>query len=111
MSSPKNISLLNKRLEKVTPAYIYSEAKEIHVLINKRGQGKFNVMLRNRPKPQSRKKDKDGWTEYIFYCTEFQAQNYFFQFGADAIVISPESLSRKLSQQFFDANQAYEQEH
>ena len=109
--SEYEISLLNKRLEKVTPAYIYSEAKEIHVLINKRGQGKFNVLLRNRPKPQSIKEDKDGWTEYIFYCTEFQAQNYFFQFGADAIVTSPESLSRKLSKLFFDANQAYEQEH
>lgn len=103
----KEKSMIEERLEQVSPAYISANAKEIKVKLNQNGQYKINIIVRNRPKIMQIKELENGQAEYTVYCTEFQAKNYFFQFGADAVVVKPESLNAELKSEFQDAANIY----
>lgn len=46
---------------------------------------------------------------YVFDCTLFQAETYFFKFGQDAKIIEPESLAEKFRQRYYAAAAAYSQ--
>ncbi len=45
---------------------------------------------------------------YCFDCTEMQAEFYFFKFGANAEVLSPQSLREKFYQQYLNALSTYQ---
>ncbi len=98
--------ILNK-LQDVSPAFIRSNAVEIDVLLNQRGQILINTILHNRPKIKQVEQYQNGTAKYTFYCTEFNAFNYFLPFGENAVVISPLSLKQKLFTEFENAAKAY----
>lgn len=64
----------------------------------------YNRMLHLRP--AAVKISKDGHT-YTFECSQKQIEFYIFKFGADAVVLSPESLKNKFLQKYQDAINAY----
>lgn len=103
----KEKNMLDERLKEVSPAYISTNAKEITVRLNREGQYKINVIVRNRPKIKQIKELENGQAEYTVYCTEFQAKNYFFQFGADAVVVEPKSLNELMKNEFQKAADKY----
>lgn len=98
---------MEKRLKEVSPAYISTNAKEIKVRLNREGQFRMNVIVRNRPKILKKNELEAGDAEYIVYCTEFQAKNYFFQFGADAVVTEPQALNEMMKNEFQKAADMY----
>ena len=53
-------------------------------------------------------KEKTNGNEYVFNCTERQAENYFFKFGEDAEIISPESLRLWFKDMYKSASMIYE---
>lgn len=101
------IEFIEKRLKEVSPAYISMNAKEIKVKLSREGQIKMNVIVRNRPKIVQKNELENGEVEYTVYCTEFQAKNYFFQFGADAVVTEPKSLNEFMKTEFQKAADRY----
>ncbi len=111
----KGISPLNRqeteqimnKLQEVSPAFVRSNAIEIDVLLNLRGKILINTILHNRPKIKQIEHYQDGTSKYTFYCTEFNAFNYFMPFGENAVVISPLSLKQKLYNEFKNAVNAY----
>ena len=98
--------ILNK-LQDVSPAFIRSNAVEIDVLLNQRGQILINTILHNRPRIKRVEEYQNGTAKYTFYCTEFNAFNYFMPFGENAVVINPLSLKQKLHAEFVNAVNAY----
>ncbi len=98
---------IENKLQEVSPAFIRSNAIEIDVLLNQRGQILINTILHNRPKIKQIEHFQDGTAKYTFYCTEFNAFNYFLPFGENAVVISPLSLKQKLYTEFENAVNAY----
>lgn len=98
---------IENKLQEVSPAFIRSNAIEIDVLLNQRGQILINTILHNRPKIKQIEHYQNGTAKYTFYCTEFNAFNYFLPFGENAVVISPLSLKQKLYTEFENAANAY----
>ena len=45
---------------------------------------------------------------YEFDCTLRQAENYFFKFGHDAMVLEPENLADKFLRKYRNAVKRYE---
>lgn len=46
--------------------------------------------------------------EYVFLCTEHQAEHYFFKFGKEAEILSPPSLRKRFQRQYQDAALVYQ---
>jgi len=105
--SYKEKSMIEERLREVSPAYISTSAMEIKVRLNQNGQYKINVIVRNRPKIKQIKELENGTAEYTVFCTEFQAKNYFIQFGADAVVVEPKSLNEVMKNELQNAVDKY----
>jgi hypothetical protein len=45
---------------------------------------------------------------YMFHCTELQAIHYFFKFGRDDVIVSPQKLHDKLKYYYAQAWNAYQ---
>jgi predicted DNA-binding transcriptional regulator YafY len=45
--------------------------------------------------------------EFVFKCTEAQAEFYFFKFGKDAEILEPEELRNKLANMYDEALRMY----
>lgn len=105
--SQTEIDQIRKRLENVSPAFIRSRAVDVKVKLNPRGQTLINTILHNRPRIKQIERNNDGTAIYTFYCTEFNAFNYFMPFGENAVIISPSSLKQRLYSEFVNAINAY----
>lgn len=103
------VAIIQARLRKVSPAYFSTEAVDIKVLLNSSGLRKLNIILHGRPNITKSCSLENGWYELTFFCTEFQAQTYFFKFGADAIITEPKSLKQKMQELFIQAAEEYKQ--
>ncbi len=86
--------------------FLTGEIKNIVIKFTPKGVNTFNRMLYMRPNRYE--VDWDDNLLYTFHCTEFQALNYFFKFGWDANVISPESLRQQFITRYRSALSTYE---
>lgn len=91
---------IEKILEVRTPAYISYEPTSVKVLLTNKGQHLYSILQHNRPKFTAINNKNNDVKEYIFYCSENQAKNYFLKFGADATIIEPESLKNEIKGEF-----------
>jgi tRNA(Leu) C34 or U34 (ribose-2'-O)-methylase TrmL len=85
--------------------FLIGQEEEIHIRLTDEGIEKYKALLHMRPDfdPQ-----KSSDHEYVFHCTERQAEVYFFKFGKDAEVISPNSLREKFHEMYQKALSVYE---
>lgn len=83
-----------------TPAYISYEPTSVKVLLTNKGQHLYSILQHNRPNFNAINNKNNDVKEYIFYCSENQAKNYFLKFGADATIIEPESLKNEIKGEF-----------
>lgn len=63
----------------------------------------YGKMLHLRP-GYAHKEGKD----YVFFCTAWQAQNYFFKFGHNAKIIEPQYLAELFQRKYQSAAKQYE---
>ena len=75
-----------------SPAYLVGDAEYIRVRLTNNGKHSYQTRLYSRPEKVAELSSDDI---YVFNCTQHQAFNYFFSFGADAEVISPQSLRER----------------
>ncbi len=73
-------------------AYLIGNPEEIIVKFTPNGIKTFQSKLYLRP---HKIKSLPNDNTFVFNCTELQAFNYFFSFGSDVEIISPESLRNK----------------
>lgn len=110
--TPSEESALEHRLEDVSPAYLQNKAVEVKVIMTRAGEDDYFKILRNRPnainKEPLRDKDNDYTVKYTFFGSEFQIANYFHQFGADAVILQPQTLHDKQKEWYFQAVGAYD---
>lgn len=85
----KEIANIENQLSNNSPAYLIGKPEQIEVKLTKKGKLSFQTRLYSRPEKIDSLSSDDT---YVFDCTQQQIFNYFFSFGPDAEIISPEDL-------------------
>lgn len=87
--------------------YIVSQDSEIQVALSDHGYKLYKSILYLRPKYTNISQNGNKWV-LTFMCAEEQIKNYFFQFGKEAIVISPPSLKQWFIDKYTNAANRYQ---
>lgn len=85
--------------------FLVGNEEKICIRFTDEGITKYQSQLHMRP-PFDPKESNNH--EFVFYCTEQQAEFYFFKFGKDAEIISPSSLREKLKKAYEEASKVYQ---
>ena len=83
----KEKDAIQEQIEKNSPAYLLDKAEQIRIRLTENGKQIYQSRLSNRPEKIAVIDDI-----YVFDCTQRQIFNFFFSFGAEAEILSPESL-------------------
>lgn len=100
----QEISNIKSQLEKNSPAYLIGKPEQIKVKLTKKGKVFYQSRLHSRPE---KIEDLSSENIYIFDCTQQQAFNYFFSFGADAEIIKPKELRERFKKTYESALKKY----
>lgn len=87
------------------PQFLAGETVSLKVRFTDKGVEYLNRQLYMRP--GDFKEVEEETNTYVFRCTEFQAQNYFFKFGADAEIIEPLETRERFLQCYKCAYELY----
>ncbi|MBR4948562.1 MAG: WYL domain-containing protein [Clostridiales bacterium] len=87
--------------------YIVSQDSEIKVVLTDQGYKLYKSIIYLRPKHTDITHKGDKWV-LTFMCAEEQIKNYFFQFGKEAMVISPDHLKQWFLDKYTDAVNSYQ---
>ena len=109
--TPNEINTLDSAIRERGVEYLIGKTEEFEVLLSKRGKGMFDSMYHLRPTYIKNKNNPtelpDGNEIIKFNCTRRQIRDYFFRFGADAIILSPRELRDDFFNQYLAAEEAY----
>lgn len=83
--------------------FLVKDLAIIKIKFTEAGIKKYNSQLYLRPKY----KEILGNNIYIFEITEFQAESYFFKFGKDAEILSPDNIRNNFIQKYREALNIY----
>lgn len=97
---------LDMEIEEKGVQFVNEELMDCRIYLSDKGIQLYNRILHLRP--PYKKIDKDGHT-YTFRCSRRQLEYYFFKFGADAIILSPEALKSHFAHSYENAVKAYSQ--
>ena len=101
----QEITNIETQLANYSPAYLVGKPELIKVKLTEKGKRSYQARLYSRPeKIESLSTDNT----YVFDCTPQQIFNYFFAFGAEAEIISPDSLRNRFSTTYSNALKIYE---
>jgi len=100
--SDYEVSKLKKAIEERDLPYLGFEPTRILVKMTPSGQWMYSSLIQNRPIYDS--KDDDM---YVFHCSEAQAENYFFKFGANIEIVEPATLRDKFKEMYQNASSVY----
>lgn len=88
----QEINNIDAQITKYSPAYLIGKPELISVRLTQKGKQSYQSRLFSRPEKIASLSSDDV---YVFDCTQQQIYNYFFPFGADAEIISPEYLRNR----------------
>lgn len=88
----QEINNIETQIANYSPAYLIGRPEQIYVRLTKKGKQSYQSRLYSRPEKIESLSTDDV---YVFDCTQQQIFNYFFSFGADAEIISPEYLRNR----------------
>lgn len=100
----QEIASIEERIMKSSPAYLLGEPEKICVRLTEKGKKFYQTRLHSRPN-KDEKLSSDN--EYVFFCSQQQIYNYFFSFGAEAEIISPEGLRQRFYDTYYNALSHY----
>lgn len=86
------IAHIESQLAQHSPAYLIGKPEQIRVKLTEKGKQSYQARLYSRPDKIDSLSSDDIYT---FNCTQQQIFNYFFPFGAEAEIISPENLRNR----------------
>lgn len=88
----QEINNIETQIANYSPAYLIGRPEQISVRLTKKGKQSYQSRLYSRPEKIESLSNDDV---YVFDCTQQQIFNYFFSFGSDAEIISPENLRNR----------------
>lgn len=88
----QEINNIEMQIANYSPAYLIGRPEQISVRLTKKGKQSYQSRLYSRPEKIESLSNDDV---YVFDCTQQQIFNYFFSFGSDAEIISPENLRNR----------------
>lgn len=88
----QEIANIDSQIANYSSAYLIGKPEQISVRLTKKGKQSYQSRLYSRPEKIESLSNDDI---YVFDCTQQQIFNYFFSFGADAEIISPEYLRNR----------------
>ena len=100
---------VKQRLEvmrKQGPQYAINDDTEVCVRLTSKGRGMYNRIYFGRPAYMREENRADGCYQY-YQCSQNQLELYFRRFGAEAEIITPESLRDRIAEFYRLASQAY----
>lgn len=100
--SDSDIAIIQKKIATNKAAYFYSSSENIQIKLSKTGQKMYETILHQRPSYIS----SDG-DVYTFNCTKRQIYNYFFKFGKEAVILSPQDLKQEFIQKYKESYEIY----
>ena len=95
---------IETQIANYSPAYLIGRPEQISVRLTKKGKQSYQSRLYSRPEKIESLSTDDV---YVFDCTQQQIFNYFFSFGADAEIISPEYLRNRFKNTYEKALKQY----
>ena len=84
---------IEEDIERLSVNYLLGEESEIHVKLTAKGRKTYHNYIISRPTKDEALSSED---EYVFHCSENHAFNYFYSFGDNAEIISPDSLRNRM---------------
>lgn len=100
----EEVANIESQITNYSPAYLIGQPEHIHVRLTKKGKQSYQSRLYSRPEKIDLLSSDDI---YVFNCTQQQIFNYFFSFGADAEIISPEYLRNRFRNTHLKALEKY----
>lgn len=101
----QEIENIEMQLSNHSPAYLVGKTEQIKVRLTQKGKQSYQTRLYSRPeKIESLSTD----SIYVFNCTHQQIFNYFFPFGTDAEIISPDTLRNRFKKSLSMALENYQ---
>ena len=100
----KELKNIKKQLSDNSPAYLIGKPEQIAVRLSKKGKQNYQARLYSRPEKIDELSTDDI---YIFNCTQQQIINYFFSFGKEAEIISPQDLRKRFMETYEKALNKY----
>ena len=104
----KEVKELERRIKENGVPYIFGDTMDYLVKLTPTGLDMYNSIFHQRPIYDSIEKNKDEFYYMSFHVTERQITNYFFQFGKEAIILSPERTKIRIKDRFQEAQSAYQ---
>ncbi|MCI6996666.1 MAG: WYL domain-containing protein [Eubacterium sp.] len=101
----QEIANIEAQLSNYSPAYLIGKPEQIKVRLTSKGKQSYQSRLYSRPEKIDSLSTEDI---YVFDCTQQQIYNYFFPFGSDAEIISPENLRSRFKNTLSKACKLYE---
>lgn len=98
---------IKKQIREKNVQYIQGDQELYRIELTERGQKMYNSILYLRPSYTAKALSSRGRVVYDFDCTREQIQNYFFRFGKDALILSPDSLREEFAAAYRRASRAY----
>ncbi len=95
----QEIKNIEDQITKYSAQYIIGKPEQIRVRLTPQGIEQYKRKLYSRPEKIDSLSSEDV---YVFDCPHLQAFNYFFPFGANAEILSPEPLRER----FIEAHKA-----
>lgn len=83
-----------------------SDTQKVVVQFTPNGEKLYQRLLHLRPRCSKKSEGRI----YEFDCTEFQAEAYFFKYGADAKILAPHGLAKKFLRKYSAALARYQED-
>lgn len=96
---------IDEKIERKELQFLAGDVIELKVRFTDKGLENFNRQLYLRPHEYQVVEGEDN--VYVFNCTEMQAINYFFKFGRDVEILSPEETRERFAKRYRDAYDRY----
>ncbi|MGN0438455.1 MAG: WYL domain-containing protein [Lachnospiraceae bacterium] len=101
----QEIANIESQISNYSPAYLIEKPERIKVKLTKKGKQSYQSRLYSRPEKIESLSTDDV---YVFDCTQQQVYNYFFAFGDDAEIISPEPLRNRFKTKLIKSLEKYQ---
>lgn len=105
----KEKELIDSLIEKRGIQFLLQENEAFTIRLTPHGMNMYESILHLRPVDEKEKRTVDdaGNTILHFVCPPAQIQYYFFRFGKEALILSPEHTRLSFSNQYQEAWQEY----
>ncbi len=94
---------IDKSINDSGPQFVRDDSEEFKVRLTRNGIRQYKMIYYNKPHHVRVEENNT----YVFVCSRRQFTTFFFRFGADALVLEPESVKEQFEKRYKKAFDAY----